>query len=320
MNEIALMLMLITGGLALLYVGANGLVSGSASLALRMRISPLVVGLTIVSFGTSAPELLVSLSANLKNQGGVAVGNVIGSNIFNIALILGLCSVIRPIQIESRLIRQDIPVLFGATALFYFALNDRMFTRTEGAVLFGAILAYTIITVRLALQHQHDDVAAREFEQELKPHTTPLWRDIAWIVGGLVLLVFGSDLLVEGATRLALRLGISEVVVALTVVAGGTGLPELATSLVAALKKESDIAVGNIVGSNIFNTLCIPGLTALIMPLSAPGIHPVNLWFMVLATLILLPLMLSGKQISRFEGSLLVGMYAGFLVIQIQMA
>lgn len=319
MSEILLLSVLILVGLGLLYFGAEGLVSGSSSLALRFHISPLVIGLTIVSFGTSAPELFVSIGANFKDQGGVAMGNVIGSNIFNIALILGLCALIRPMNIQSRLIRQDVPVLFGATALFYFAMSDRLLTRMEGGVLFGALILYTAITVRMALLNR-EDFAAEEFAKEIKPTGGSWRRDVLWMIGGLVLLVIGSELMVNGATRLAQLLGISEVVIALTVIAGGTGLPELATSLVAARKGEADISVGNIVGSNIFNTLCISGLAPLILPLSAPGVHAFNLIFMGAVTLLLFPLMLTGQRINRLEGALLLGLYGAFLFIQVQLA
>ncbi|MCB1069866.1 MAG: calcium/sodium antiporter [Kiritimatiellae bacterium] len=301
-------------GLALLYIGAEGLLGGSISLALRSGLSPLIIGLTVVAFGTSAPELFVSTRATLADQGGIAIGNIVGSNCFNIAIILGVCALISPIQVSSRLIRQDIPVLLAATLLFVIMLLDRYVGRVEGAILLTSLFAYLGLTVWLALHHREDPVAT-EYGDEIKAPSKSLLRDLAWIVGGILLLMFGADLMVQGAVQLARAMGISEVVIGLTLIAGGTGLPELATSLVAARKKQADIAVGNVVGSNLFNLLCITGVTATVRPITAVGLSNLDLIVMSALTFLMVPLMISGKTISRREGFLLFALYSVYLFV-----
>lgn len=305
-------------GLALLYVGAEGLLGGSISLALRFGLSPLVIGLTVVAFGTSAPELFVSVRATLTDQGGIAIGNIVGSNIFNIAVILGVCAVISPIKVDSRLIRQDIPVLLTATLLFTIMIADRYLGRTEGGILVGALAAYLGITVWLALRSR-DDVAAAEYGEEIRAPSRSVMRDLVWIGGGIVLLMLGADWMVKGAVALARVFGISEVVIALTLVAGGTGLPELATSLVAARKREADIAVGNVIGSNLFNLLCIGGFASLTRPIVAAGLSWADLAVMGALTVLMVPLMRSGLRISRREGLLLFGLYSVYLYALIRL-
>ncbi len=306
-----LALLSILGGLALLYVGAEGLVRGSAGLALRLGLSPLVVGLTVVAFGTSSPELVVSLSAAFEGRGALAIGNVVGSNISNYALILGITALIRPIGVETQLIRLDIPLVIGASVLLGLLLLDGGLGRLDGALLAAGIAAYTVFTLRQARQAPPEERTVFEEVPE-KPQGSS-WRDALLAVGGLALLVFGGRLLVSGAVTVAEALGMSQAVIGLTIVAIGTSLPELATSVVAALGGKGDLAVGNVVGSNLFNVLGILGVAALARPLGGAGIGLFDLGVMVGLSILMLPLMRSGFRISRLEGAFLLLVYAGYV-------
>ena len=299
-------------GLVLLYFGAEGLVRGSASLALRLGLSPLVVGLTVVAFGTSSPELMVSLKAAMNGQGDISVGNVVGSNICNIGLILGLCALITPISTNSQIVRVDIPIMLGITALSTALLAGGRLGRGEGFFLFALLVAYLIFSIQLARRQPADSLGA-EFGEEVKISKRGLAVDVLMVIGGLVLLVFGARFLVDGAVIIARTFGWSEALIGLTIVAIGTSLPELATSLLAAIKKESDIAVGNIVGSNIFNLLGILGLTAMVHPLQAAGIGTVDLVVMAAFSLVLWPMAFHQQRIIRPEGALLLAGYAGYV-------
>ena len=293
-------------GLVLLYFGAEGLVRGSSSLALRLGLSPLVVGLTVVAFGTSSPELVVSLKAALDGQGAISVGNVVGSNICNIGLILGLCALITPIATNSQIVRVDIPIMLGITAVSLFILADGAIGRNEGFLLVALLVAYIIFSIRLA-RRQPADALGAEFGEEVKISKRGL------VSGGLVILVLGARFLVDGAVIIARTLGWSEALIGLTIVAIGTSLPELATSLVAAVKKEADIAVGNIVGSNIFNLLGILGITAIVHPLQSGGVGMVDFAVMAAFSLILWPIAFHQQRITRPEGATLLAGYAGYL-------
>ncbi len=313
MTEIIIQISILIAGLLLLTGGAEGLVRGSASMALRLGLSPLVVGLTVVAFGTSSPELFVSVKANLQQQGSIAIGNVVGSNIFNIAVILGISALIFPVGIGSQLIRQDIPILLGATVLFRVLVHDGVLTQNEGILLIVLILLYIALTVWLALRNR-EELIVDEFKDNLpdaKRHGVLF--DVMLVTGGIVILLLGARIMIDSAVNLARLVGVSEAIIALTIVSAGTGLPELATSIVAALKKESDIAVGNIVGSNIFNLLCIAGITATIKPVVADGIRMFDLNSMVLITLILVPLMITGMRIGRREGLFLFVLYGAYV-------
>ena len=299
-------------GLVLLYFGAEGLVRGSSSLALRLGVGPLLVGLTVVAFGTSTPELVVSLKAAYLGQGDISVGNVVGSNICNIGLILGFCALIIPIKVASQIVRVDTPIMIGVTALAMALLYDGALTRFEGIILFILLLVYVLFSIRLA-RKQVSDPLAGEFSEEIKISTWGTWEDIAFIVGGLVMLVFGARFLVEAAIDIAKAFGLSEAVIGLTIVAVGTSLPEFATSLVAALKKEADIAVGNIVGSNIFNILGILGISSAVTPLSSAGITAIDLGVMMLFALVLWIFSRTGHLLTRFEGFLMLAGYAGYV-------
>lgn len=299
-------------GLVLLYFGAEGLVRGSSSLALRIGLTPLVVGLTVVAFGTSAPELVVSLRAALAGQGDISVGNVVGSNICNIGLILGLSALICPIATSSRVVRVDIPVMLGVTGLSLVVLSQGGVTRAEGGLLTVLLLGYLIFTVRLA-EKSPDDQMASEFAGVVRVSKRGLAVDLLMVAGGLGLLVLGARFLVDGAVIIARAFGWSEALIGLTIVAVGTSLPELATSLVAAVKKEADIAVGNIVGSNIFNLLGILGITALVTPLQAAGIGAVDLVAMAAFSVVLWPFAFRGGRICRGEGAALLAAYISFV-------
>jgi len=304
--------LLVAGGFFLLFAGADGLIRGSVRLSLRSGISPLVIGLTVVAFGTSAPELFVSLRANFAGNGNLAAGNIVGSNIFNIAVILGISALLKPINVKSQLISQDIPVMIGASALFFVMSRNLSIARMEGGILFFLLLLYVVITVRLAKKWKEPELA-EEFEHMMPVSRGRLSIDVLLVAGGIALLLTGSHLLVQGAVRIAIDAGVSQAIIGLTLVAAGTGLPELATSVVAAMKKESDLAVGNVIGSNIFNLLCIGGLSPLIKPLSFPEIEWMDFTVMMVLSVVLLPLCWTRMRLGRREGLLLLAAYAAYL-------
>lgn len=300
--------------LALLVAGAEGLVRGSSSLALKLGLTPLTIGLTVVAFGTSSPELVVCLKAGLAGQGDIAVGNVIGSNIFNIAVILGITAMVCPVRVQWQLIKLDTPVMLGVTLLVVGLLWDGALGRVEGTLLTAGIVAYTVINLRLARRQTNAAVKA-EFAEAMPPRSTHWALDLLFILGGLAVLVYGSRLLVDHSVSLARGLGVSEAVIGLTIIAAGTSMPELATSVIAALRKEPDIAIGNVIGSNIFNLLGILGISSLVVPLRAGGIQAMDLAFMVGVSFLLLPLLLSGMRLSRREGGLLLAAYGAYLFL-----
>ena len=299
-------------GLTLLYFGAEGLVKGAASLSLRLGIQPLTIGLTVIAFGTSLPELFVSLKSALSHYGSISIGNVVGSNIFNIAIIIGLAALIQPLQIKVQLIRWDTPVMIGVALIFVFFFRDLFISRGEGVIFTTMILLYTILNGYFAQRESRKKNLAREGEA-IPRQTGSIWLDGILIISGLLILILGSNVLVNNAVKLAHTLGVGEAVIGLTIVAAGTSLPELATSLIAAFKKEPEIAIGNIVGSNIFNILCIVGLSSLIAPTECTGISSIDIWTMVGLSALLFPIMISGLKISRGEGILLILIYIGYL-------
>ncbi len=293
-----------------LYIGAGWLVKGSTELALKARISNLVIGLTIVAFGTSAPELVVSLNASLSGQGDIAVGNIIGSNIFNIAVILGISAAIHPLQAKRQLTRLDIPILIVATVVFTLLFWNGTLNRLEGCLFLAGIIIYTVFSLYYSRKHEKK---IEEQTGELEKQPEPWYKDVLYIGGGLVILIFASNLLVNNAVSIAQELGVSEAVIGLTIVAAGTSLPELATSVVSALKKNPDIAIGNIVGSNLFNILAIAGTSSVVNPIVAKNVNYVDLLVMLGLSLLLLPLAKSGQKISRTEGWALIVMYLCYL-------
>lgn len=300
------------GGLIGLFLGGEGLIRGSASLSLRIGISPLVVGLTVVAFGTSSPELLVSLKAALMGSSTIALGNVVGSNIANIALILGIASIIRPLQVHANVIKREIPILIGLTILLIIFLLDKELGFIEGFVFLILLIAYTVINIILSLKENKE--IESKFEEGLKSKLNiPL--SVLFIVSGLALLFVGADLFLKGAVALAKIFNVGDAVIGLTVVAIGTSLPELFTSIVATIKKESDIAVGNAVGSSIFNILSILGISAVIVPVNSGELSYLDFGVMLAAALILLPLSYTGFRITRLEGVFLLIGYVAYLYI-----
>ncbi len=310
MDSLQIILFLV-GGLILLVAGGEILVRGSVGLAKKFNVSPLIIGLTIVSFGTSSPELLVSIKASVSGYGAISLGNVIGSNIGNIAIILGIASLIYPIAISKQIIKKEMPILIVVTLISILFLLDGKLTRLEGAIFFAGLIVYVYFGYKLSKQHSNEIVYSPEVEAT-KPMN--VWLAILLILGGLALLVYGGNLFVDGAVAIAKKFNLSEAVIGLTIVAVGTSLPELFTSLIAAIKKEADIAIGNIIGSNIFNLIGILGLTAIIRPIEAPQINLIDFGMMMLLTLFLFPLLKTGMKLSRLEGLFLISVYVGYVV------
>lgn len=309
-------------GLVLLVAGAEMLVRGASKLAIAIGMSPLVIGLTIVAFGTSAPEIAISVGAALKGQTDVAVGNVVGSNIFNILFILGVSALIVPLAVARQLIRQEIPVMIGVAVLLLVLVLDRSLDRLDGALLAlltGAYLGFLVWQSRGERRADRQSPTRRASERPAR-----LGLQLLLIVAGLVCLVFGARMLVDAAVLFARALGVSELVIGLTIVAAGTSLPEVAASLTAALRGERDMAVGNVVGSNILNILACLGLAALVAPAPlaiASSVMNFDIWVMLAATLACLPVLLTGREIARWEGAIFVGYYfayAAYLILAAQ--
>jgi cation:H+ antiporter len=304
-------------GLVLLVVAAELLVRGSSRLGLRFGLSPLVVGLTIVAFGTSSPELAVGISAGLLGQSHIAVGNIVGSNIFNVLVVLGVSALITPLVVQQQLVRFDVPLAIGVSLIFLLMALDGNIGLLDGLLLTAGIVSYTVFAIR---QSRQESAAINdEYSQEFASAGGLLDRlsmQLLAIVAGLLLLVLGAHWLVESAVAIARALGVSEVVIALTIIAAGTSLPELATSIVAALRGERDIAVGNVIGSGLFNLLAIGGIAALVTPggLSvAPSVLSFDLPMMVAVALACLPIFATGHQISRWEGALFFAYYIAYV-------
>ncbi len=308
-------------GLVLLVAGAEVLVRGAAKLAAQFGIPPLVIGLTVVAFGTSAPETAVSVQASLNGSGDIAIGNVLGSNIANVLLILGMTSLVAPLIVSRQLIRLDVPIMIGASLVTYALAWDGALSRLDGALLFALVIGYTLFLIissrRANAAATADDEFTKEFGLDAQPKPYASLINAGLVIVGLVLLVAGSNFLVEGAVSLARALGLSELVIGLTVIAIGTSLPELATSILAAIRGERDIAVGNIVGSNIFNLLCVLGLASLVSP-EAIGVAANALAFdfpvMIAVALACLPIFFTGYSINRWEGLLFLAYYVAYTV------
>ena len=306
------------GGLVALYFGAEWLVRGAARLARALGISAIIVGLTIVAFGTSAPELVVTVLAAGRGQSDVAVGNVVGSNIVNIGLILGLSAAMSIIRIQARLILREMPIMIAA-AIGLIALGaDGIISRLDGLLLFAGLIAFVLYMLRAARLGAAPLLEAefQEYEEEtgMIPTGAGRGRDLLLIGAGLVSLVIGAELLVRAAVSFARAAGVSELVIGLTIVSIGTSLPELATSVVAALRREADIAVGNVVGSNIFNVLAVLGIAPLVQPVAVAGsLYDFEMWVMLAFSVALPILCRSGFRLARIEGALLVVGYVAFL-------
>lgn len=295
-----------------LFIGAEGLVRGSASLARRMGLTPLVIGLTIVAFGNSMPERVVSIAASLKGQGDLAVGNILGSNILNIGLILGLSALLCPIRVHVGVLKLDGPIMLAVSVWVAFFLGRGSLHPPMGLALSIGFVAYTAMTVYLARRESAADVD-EEFSEGTPPVSRSLARDLLFVFGGIGLLVASSRVLVFSASGMARACGMSEAVIGLTIVAVGTSMPELATSVMAALRGQPDIAVGNVIGSNLFNLLCTLGPAALVRPLSVPAITNVDLWVMVAFAAGVLPLLWTSRKLQRWEGGVLLAGYLAYL-------
>ncbi|MGD9870004.1 MAG: calcium/sodium antiporter [Thauera sp.] len=311
-------------GLVVLVIGADVMVRGASRLAVSFGVSPLVVGLTVVAFGTSAPEMAVSVGSALSGSPDLAIGNVVGSNIANILLILGISALITPLLVDEQIIRQEIPIMIGASALLVVVALDGNIGLVESIALFALVIAYTVFLVvqsRRASKNVQD-----EFETEIPTSTWDShWAvQVALIALGLVMLVVGADWLVESAVAFARAFGVSDLVIGLTVVAIGTSMPEIATSIVAAARGQRDIAVGNVVGSNVFNILAVLGLTGIVSGAGLPvseAARNFDLWVMLAVAFACLPIMITGREIARWEGGVFLGYYAvytAWLVLQAQ--
>lgn len=296
----------------LLAVGAEGLVRGSSATALRLGVTPLVIGLTVVAFGTGSPELFVSVEAAYRGNSGIALGNVVGSNISNVALILGLSALARPMRVRSELIRREVPLMIGVTLLLCLLLFDGTLSRMDGLLLTMGSVAYTVFAY-MAARRDRSAVVAEEFDEALTEPKRSVWLDVAFILSGFAALLIGAKLLLGGATVVAERFGISQVVIGLTIVAIGTSLPELATSVVASVRGQADVAFGNVIGSNVLNILCVLGVAALIRPIEVQGLRPLDVGVLVGSAVLVLPLMRRGFILNRWEGAVLLAGYAAYL-------
>ena len=309
---------LIIAGFALLLFGGESVVRGSVALAQRLGISPLIVGLTIVGFGTSLPEMVVSVNAALVGSPGLAVGNVVGSNIANILLILGVAAIIAPIAVSPGAVKRDLLGMSAVTLVYVGLGMSGQIVFWQGALMLIALMSYIGFTVWHD-NKSNDEVAELHREEAPDMGTIPL-RTVSIagiIIVGLFAVVVGAEWLVTGATTLAMEFGVPEEVIGLTVVAIGTSLPELATSIVAAYRGHSDVCVGNVLGSNLFNLFGITGVTAMFTPLPFSNkIVSFDLWILLAVTALIIPFMLSGRRINRLEGSILLALYVGFIASQ----
>ncbi len=307
-------------GLGLLVAGAEGLVRGASKLASAVGIPPLIIGLTVVAFGTSAPEMVVSVLSSVSGQGDIAVGNVVGSNIFNVLFILGVSALVAPLVVSSQLIKLDVPVMVGLSVATLVVAWDGVINQFEGALFVAALVAYTLF---LARKGRADNAAmlgatgtSDPMDEIVREPNRPL-RNTLFVLVGLGMLVVGARLFVTGAVSIAQWMGVDELVIGLTIVAAGTSLPEVATSIVATLRGERDIAVGNVVGSNIFNILAVLGVSSLVAPeglgVSETALR-VDLPIMVVTALACLPIFFSGYVISRREGFLFLAGYVAYLL------
>ena len=305
-------ILLFVAGVVALILGAEMLVRGASRLAATAGISPLVIGLTVVAFGTSSPELAVSLGAVSAGQSDIAMGNVVGSNVLNVLLILGASAVIVPLVVAQQLLRLDVPLMIAASVLLFVLALDGSIGRLDGILLFGCLIAYVVFLI-VQSRRERDPAVLGEYAQAYgkRPAGGPL-RQLALVVAGLVLLVIGSGWLVDGAVVFARWMGVSELVIGLTVVAIGTSLPEIAATIIAAIRGERDIAVGNVVGSNIFNILCVLGLSSMIAPdgiTVAPSVLRFDLPVMIAVAVACLPIFFTGWRVDRWEGAVFLGYY-----------
>lgn len=309
----------LVGGLILLVVGAEFLVKGASSVAAILQVPPLIIGLTIVAYGTSAPEMSVSILSSLAGQGDIAVGNAVGSNICNILLVLGLSAVVTPLAVTRQVIRSDVPIMIGVSVLLFMFGLDGKLSRVDGSILFLGGIVYTLSLIYQSRRHPNNTVED-EFADEYSfsgTSSTVLWlKNIVFIFGGLGLLVLGSRWLVDSSVAIARALGVSELLIGLTIIALGTSLPELATSIVASIRGERDIAVGNVLGSNIFNILAVLGIAGIVSPQGvnvSETVIQVDAPVAIAVAFACLPIFYSGKRIDRWEGLLFVFYYVAYI-------
>lgn len=314
-------------GLGILVAGGELMVRGSADLAAALGVPSIVIGLTVVAFGTSAPELAVSLNAAFQGNANISISNVVGSNIFNVLLILGVSALITPLLIHSQMIKREVPILIFVTALFFGFSYDQSITTIEGWVLFLGIIAYTSWVVYESLQHRKaNKELEKQSEQEFggPEHTkSSIPKSIMITVIGLALIMLGAEWLVDGAIGMAQALGVSDTVIGLTIVAAGTSLPEVVASVMAAIKGERDIAVGNVIGSNLYNILSIVGLSAIIVPsgLSVdPSMLQFDYWVVLGAAVLCWPFFKTGNELSRWEGFVFFGGYVAYTTFVVMKA
>lgn len=311
-------ILLLIGGVILLIVGAEALVRGASKIAANIGIPPLVIGLTVVAFGTSSPEMAVSVMSSSSGNVDIAIGNVVGSNIFNVLFILGLSALIVPLVVNQQLIKLDVPLMIIVSLLTLMLGWNGNISKIEGGILFAGIIGYTVFLIRQS-KKEKSKLVKQEYEQEYgdgKPFTPMQWIiNLVMVVGGLVLLVLGSRWLVDSATTIAKQMGVSDLIIGLTIVAAGTSLPEVATSIIASIRGERDIAVGNVVGSNIFNILAVLGLSALFAPSGLP-VSAAALQFdipvMIAVAIACLPMFFTGNLIARWEGAVFLGYYIAY--------
>lgn len=324
-----LTLLLFLVGLILVIYGADLLINGASRLALTFGVSPLVVGLTVVAFGTSAPELAVSVQAAWSGEVDVSTGNVVGSNIVNVLFILGLSALIAPLLVDRMLIRRDLPVMITAALLLWLLALDGRIGFWDGALFFTLLIGYVCLLYRTGRNFSEAVDADTDADTDEAPDDDPavpavvrrhraVWRQAGLVIAGVALMVLGSNWLVDGAVAIATWLGVSELVIGLTIVAIGTSLPEAATSITASIRGQRDIAIGNVVGSNIFNVFSVLGISALVAPKGlglsvAPELMQVDLPVMVGISLLCLPLFYTGHLLARWEGALLFGLYLTYV-------
>lgn len=301
-------------GIVLVLWGADRLTDGAVAVAEKLKMPQIVIGLTIVAMGTSMPEFCVSLVSALKGTTDLAVGNIVGSNIFNTLLIVGVSAWVAPMTILKSTVRKDIPFALFASVILLIMCLDGNISRLDAGILFVLFLVFMYVTLKGA-KTKDDDTAAKTDSIEDNKKPMAAWLSIVWIIVGLACLIGGSNLFVEGATKVAEHIGVSEAVIGLTIVAGGTSLPELATSVVSARKGNSGIAIGNVLGSNVFNILAILGVTGIITPMHLQGITMLDLSMMVVSTLLVWLFSFTKYKIARWEGVVLTIVFIGYMVV-----
>ena len=301
-------------GIVLVLWGADRLTDGAVAVAEKLKMPQIVIGLTIVAMGTSMPEFCVSLVSALKGTTDLAVGNIVGSNIFNTLLIVGVSAWVAPMTILKSTVRKDIPFALFASVVLLIMCLDGNISRLDAGILFVLFLVFMYVTLKGA-KTKEDDTTAKTDSIEDKKKPMAAWLSIVWIIVGLACLIGGSNLFVEGATKVAEHIGVSEAVIGLTIVAGGTSLPELATSVVSARKGNSGIAIGNVLGSNVFNILAILGVTGIITPMHLQGITMLDLSMMVVSTLLVWLFSFTKYKIARWEGIVLTIVFIGYMIV-----